>query len=43
MSLSATLKSISNGCRTRYIPSYLGSARLDERGEIIESNRNGHQ
>src|ERR1700733_780423 len=25
------------------IPSYLGSARLDERGEIIESNRNGHQ
>jgi 2-hydroxychromene-2-carboxylate isomerase len=25
------------------IPSYLGSARLDERGEIIESNRNAHQ
>jgi hypothetical protein len=25
------------------IPSYLGSARLDERGEIIESNRNGPQ
>jgi hypothetical protein len=25
------------------IPSYLGSARLDERGEVIESNRNGHQ
>jgi 2-hydroxychromene-2-carboxylate isomerase len=25
------------------IPSYLGSARLDERGEVIESNRNAHQ
>jgi 2-hydroxychromene-2-carboxylate isomerase len=25
------------------IPSYLGSARLDERGEIIESDRNAHQ
>jgi 2-hydroxychromene-2-carboxylate isomerase len=25
------------------IPSYLGSARLDERGEIIESSRNAHQ
>jgi 2-hydroxychromene-2-carboxylate isomerase len=25
------------------IPSYLGSARLDEHGEIIESNRNAHQ
>jgi 2-hydroxychromene-2-carboxylate isomerase len=25
------------------IPSYLGSARLDERGEIIESTRNAHQ
>ena len=25
------------------IPSYLGSARLDERGEVIESNRNPHQ
>jgi 2-hydroxychromene-2-carboxylate isomerase len=25
------------------IPSYLGSARLDERCEVIESNRNAHQ
>jgi 2-hydroxychromene-2-carboxylate isomerase len=25
------------------IPSYLGSARLDERGEVVESNRNAHQ
>ena len=25
------------------IPSYLGSARLDKRGEVIESNRNAHQ
>ena len=25
------------------IPSYLGSARLDQRGEVIESNRNAHQ
>jgi 2-hydroxychromene-2-carboxylate isomerase len=25
------------------IPSYLGSARLDERGEVIESARNAHQ
>ena len=25
------------------IPSYLGSARLDERGEVIESSRNAHQ
>lgn len=25
------------------IPSYLGSARLDERGEIVESARNAHQ
>ena len=25
------------------IPSYLGSARLDERGEVIELNRNAHQ
>jgi 2-hydroxychromene-2-carboxylate isomerase len=25
------------------IPSYLGSARLDERGEVIESDRNAHQ
>src|ERR1700687_5099281 len=25
------------------IPSYFGSARLDERGEVIESNRNAHQ
>ena len=25
------------------IPSYLGSATLDERGEVIESNRNAHQ
>src|SRR3984957_11988754 len=25
------------------IPSYLGSARLDGRGEVIESNRNAHQ
>ena len=25
------------------IPSYLGSARLDERGEVIKSNRNAHQ
>jgi 2-hydroxychromene-2-carboxylate isomerase len=25
------------------IPSYLGSARLDERGEVIESVRNAHQ
>jgi hypothetical protein len=25
------------------IPSYLGSAQLDERGEIIESDRNAHQ
>jgi hypothetical protein len=25
------------------ILSYLGSARLDERGEVIESNRNTHQ
>src|ERR1700760_695881 len=25
------------------IPSYLGSARLDDRGEVIESNRNAHQ
>ena len=25
------------------IPSYLGSARLDERGEVIESNRNAHR
>jgi 2-hydroxychromene-2-carboxylate isomerase len=28
---------------TLEIPSYLGSARLDERGEIIESARNAHQ
>ena len=25
------------------IPSYLGSARLDEHGEVIEANRNAHQ
>jgi len=25
------------------IPSYLGSARLDEHGEVIESSRNAHQ
>jgi 2-hydroxychromene-2-carboxylate isomerase len=25
------------------IPSYLGSARLDERGEVVESNRNARQ
>jgi 2-hydroxychromene-2-carboxylate isomerase len=25
------------------IPSYLGSARLDERGEVVQSNRNAHQ
>jgi 2-hydroxychromene-2-carboxylate isomerase len=25
------------------IPSYLGSARLDERGEVVDSNRNAHQ
>ena len=25
------------------IPSYLGSARLDERGEVVESARNAHQ
>jgi 2-hydroxychromene-2-carboxylate isomerase len=25
------------------IPSYLGSARLDEGGEVVESNRNAHQ
>ena len=25
------------------IPSYLGSARLDERGDVIESSRNAHQ
>jgi 2-hydroxychromene-2-carboxylate isomerase len=25
------------------IPSYLGSAQLDERGDVIESNRNAHQ
>src|SRR5208282_4947657 len=25
------------------IPSYLGSARLDERGEVIEEDRNAHQ
>ncbi len=25
------------------IPSYLGSARVDERGEVIESTRNAHQ
>jgi 2-hydroxychromene-2-carboxylate isomerase len=25
------------------IPSFLGSARLDERAEVIESNRNAHQ
>jgi 2-hydroxychromene-2-carboxylate isomerase len=25
------------------IPSYLGSARLDERGEVIEATRNAHQ
>jgi len=25
------------------IPSYLGSARVDERGEVIESSRNAHQ
>jgi 2-hydroxychromene-2-carboxylate isomerase len=25
------------------IPSYLGSARLDERGEVVESTRNAHQ
>jgi 2-hydroxychromene-2-carboxylate isomerase len=25
------------------IPSYLGSVRLDQRGEVIESNRNAHQ
>jgi 2-hydroxychromene-2-carboxylate isomerase len=25
------------------IPSYLGSARLNDRGEVIESNRNAHQ
>src|SRR5262245_31906514 len=25
------------------IPSFLGSARVDERGEITESNRNPHQ
>ena len=25
------------------IPSYLGSARLDERGEVIKSSRNAHQ
>jgi 2-hydroxychromene-2-carboxylate isomerase len=25
------------------IPSYLGSARLDDRGEVIESTRNAHQ
>ena len=25
------------------IPSFLGSARLDERGEVIESSRNAHQ
>ena len=25
------------------IPSYLGSARLDEHGSVIESERNGHQ
>jgi 2-hydroxychromene-2-carboxylate isomerase len=25
------------------IPSYLGTARLDERGEVIESDRNAHQ
>jgi 2-hydroxychromene-2-carboxylate isomerase len=25
------------------IPSYLGSATLDERGEVIESSRNAHQ
>ena len=25
------------------IPSYLGSARLDERGQVVESNRNPHQ
>jgi hypothetical protein len=25
------------------IPSYLGSARLGEHGEVIESNRNAHQ
>ena len=25
------------------IPAYLGSARVDERGEVIESARNAHQ
>src|SRR6202043_908250 len=25
------------------IPSYLGSARLDQRGEVVESSRNAHQ